>query len=153
MAKDELVDVTPTSVVGGGLEVDPVVKMLDSDEFAELIRLSRASRSARSTVRHLSYVAWTSAKSFLISSNSAYAKFRTKLKTILHHGFRETDGQQVGLPRRVRLDPSFQDPESFFLFADAARPGVCHIPLMAMIILPRKESRVLAISRRRTSCE
>jgi hypothetical protein len=54
VAKDELVDCTPTSVVGGGLEADAVVEMLDSDEFAELIRLSRASRSTQSTERNLS---------------------------------------------------------------------------------------------------
>ena len=87
VAKDELLDGTPTSVVGGGSEVDAVVEMLDSDEFAELIWPSRASRSTRSTERNLSYVAWTAAKSFLISSNPAYARFRTKLKTDLHREF------------------------------------------------------------------
>ena len=81
MAKDELLEVTPASVVscppvvevptGGGLAFEAVVEILDNDEFAELIRLSRASRSARSVARNFSYITWTSANSFLVSSNSA----------------------------------------------------------------------------------
>jgi hypothetical protein len=45
---------------------DPVVEMLENDEFVELIRLSRTSRSTRSAVGNLSYKAWTSAISFLV---------------------------------------------------------------------------------------
>jgi len=82
-------DVAPVSVIGehpraagpagGGLVIEAAAETLDCDEFAELTWLSRV-RPAQSAVRNLSYITWTSEKSFFVSGTSAYVKMRAKLE-------------------------------------------------------------------------